>query len=427
MTLTCDTVIIGAGFAGLAAARSLVAAGQTVIILEASDRAGGRVWAKPLPPHDMMLDWGAEWVIPHLHPKVMADVTRLNLTANDGVTPARTRWVTGATSLYGSLHDIKQQRPGFAAALKAIEAEASLRPATVNSEGDLRTYFIRHTQHAEDAVLLELAVFPLTGADPSQTAVRMLWDEISVHDGSIDETLDGDTHRFLEGVGQIGPALARQLGDCVKFNMPARRIVNTGDGVDVHAGDATHHARACILAAPLRTIGDIDIVPKLPELLAQTAQHSNAGRVAKIWARVSSTTPPDTILHATSPLRYAYARAVSDGQWMLCAQYLAAGTAPVSHAEVRSLFAATWPGTTVTALDIADWPSLPLAQGSWHSSRAGYAAACQQFLEPHGNIHFAGGDIASRWAGWMEGALLSGEAAAQAVLEHAKPRRPKSS
>ncbi len=418
MTGVFDTIIVGAGFAGLAAARHLVSAGMNVLVLEASDRAGGRVWARPLTQNSVVLDWGAEWVIPHLHPAVMAEAARLHLTADHGTTAARTRWDTGSTVVFGSYHDLKTARQAFAAALVAIEEEASARPAAIDDEGSLRDYFNRHAQDAEVAALLECAVFPLTGAEPAHVAVRMLWDEISVHNGSIDETLDGNTHRFLEGVGQIGPAMAKALGERIIHNARVQSIADSGGEVEIRGAGQTWRAKTCIMAVPLRTLQSISFSPALSTQDLQTARMSNAGRVAKVWLHVKSTEPPDTILHATSALRYTYARAVTEGEWMLCGQYLADEDTPALRDNILALFDNMLPGIDILAMDVADWPSLPLAQASWHSGRAGFAAAVEHFHSPHGNIYFAGGDIARRWAGWMEGALLSGREAAEAVLSH---------
>src|SRR5471032_3015879 len=58
-----DLCVIGAGFAGLAAARQLVRAGHSVAVLEARDRVGGRVHSK-LTPDGLRLDVGGTWVGP---------------------------------------------------------------------------------------------------------------------------------------------------------------------------------------------------------------------------------------------------------------------------------------------------------------------------------------------------------------------------
>ena len=48
MNAEADVVVVGAGLAGLTAARDLAAAGRSVIVLEARDRVGGRVLGRPI-------------------------------------------------------------------------------------------------------------------------------------------------------------------------------------------------------------------------------------------------------------------------------------------------------------------------------------------------------------------------------------------
>src|SRR5262245_61909506 len=59
---TCDTLVLGAGAAGLAAAARLAEAGQSVLVLEARDRVGGRVWTQPAAGLDLPLELGAEFI-----------------------------------------------------------------------------------------------------------------------------------------------------------------------------------------------------------------------------------------------------------------------------------------------------------------------------------------------------------------------------
>jgi len=61
--LHADVGIVGAGLAGLMAARQLVAAGVSVYVLEARDRVGGRTWTRPA-SDGTLIDLGGQWIGP---------------------------------------------------------------------------------------------------------------------------------------------------------------------------------------------------------------------------------------------------------------------------------------------------------------------------------------------------------------------------
>src|SRR5689334_18037140 len=61
--LAADFVVVGAGYAGLTAALRLTQAGRSVVVLEARDRVGGRVYTQTL-PDGSWLDFGGTWFGP---------------------------------------------------------------------------------------------------------------------------------------------------------------------------------------------------------------------------------------------------------------------------------------------------------------------------------------------------------------------------
>ena len=85
--IDADVCVIGAGFAGLTAARELARAGKSVVVLEARDRVGGRVWTEPL-PGGAPVDRGGAWLGPQ-HDAAFA------LAAEVGISTYKT-WVKGA-------------------------------------------------------------------------------------------------------------------------------------------------------------------------------------------------------------------------------------------------------------------------------------------------------------------------------------------
>ncbi len=80
-----DVIIIGAGLAGLVAARDLRAGGLSVRVLEARDRVGGRVWTDPLPGAGTDVELGAEWFSPGPHAAVAAELARYGLSPAEAV------------------------------------------------------------------------------------------------------------------------------------------------------------------------------------------------------------------------------------------------------------------------------------------------------------------------------------------------------
>jgi monoamine oxidase len=78
MTERFDVVVAGAGFAGLRAARDLVEAGRSVLLLEARERAGGRTWTRPFAGSGPMVEIGGSWFAP-AHAAVVAELARYGL------------------------------------------------------------------------------------------------------------------------------------------------------------------------------------------------------------------------------------------------------------------------------------------------------------------------------------------------------------
>ena len=74
-----ETVVIGAGLAGLCAARDLLKAGRQVVLVEARDRVGGRTYSAPFEAAGLTVDLGAEWVDPDQHQAMMQELARYEI------------------------------------------------------------------------------------------------------------------------------------------------------------------------------------------------------------------------------------------------------------------------------------------------------------------------------------------------------------
>jgi monoamine oxidase len=417
---TFDVIVVGAGLAGLTVANICYAAGLNVLVLEASDRSCGRVWTKSLPSHPTPVDWGAEWIIPNLHNEVMAIVASAGMTVSPENPARKVRWITRKKTYHGSYASLKLSNPNFAKALRKIEADAQEwsngRRQSTSVETSLQNYFHAIAANEDTADLLEAAVFPLTGADPAQVATRMLWDEIIFHDSSVDDTLDANAYRIEEGCGTLAKTLTKTLQSSILYNSPVSKITSQGDGFNIECGQHLFQTRQCVIAVPLSAFQGIELGSVIPSEMIETARMANAGRVAKTWAHVDATEPPPDVLHVDGALRYGYARQLNNGQWLVCGQILSNGHQTITAEGAAALIVKAWPKIVVRSIEVLDWPQHIWARASWHSSRAGWSGDMGKFHTSMGKLHFAGGDIAKRWAGWMEGAILSGREIGQRIV-----------
>ena len=267
-----------------------------------------------------------------------------------------------------------------------------------------------------DAALVNAALFPLTGANPTDLGLAAILDEIRFHGGSVAETIDpAQISRLEGGTGEIAKRIAAELpAGTIRFGAKVESVVDNGSSVTVSGGFGHIVARKTILALPLNVLKHIDFSPVLPSSISALISQGHAGRTAKFWALATGDSMPEECLITGHPFSLTYAKPVKAGQFLICAQALIDDVKDTSETSLKALFAGLYPNHTITDVAMHDWASDPLALGSWHSARPGQSAAMALMRHPFGNLVFCGGDFSDPWSGWIEGAVLSGAKAAQA-------------
>jgi monoamine oxidase len=290
-----DVCVVGAGYAGLTTARRLSQGGRSVVVLEARDRVGGRIWTQRL-ADGSPVDRGGAWFAPyHDRAFVLADEV--------GVSTYKT-WVKGAHLLVDG--DRTRRYTGLipkisplavvtiALAQSKIDRMAKKIPidapwtAKRAAEWDQRTVasFIEHsgirTKIGRD--LFEMAVRGLFTGDLNDVSFLHLLFLVRAHQ-SINNlfSIEGGAQENLVdgGAGSIAQKVAAELGDGLRLNAPVRSITQRADHVVVEASDLTVSARHVVVTVPPALALEIAFDPVLPDDRLTLYRNAVAGPESK--------------------------------------------------------------------------------------------------------------------------------------------------
>jgi monoamine oxidase len=93
--MDADVVVLGAGFAGVAAARDLSAMGRRVVVLEARDRIGGRTWYREMPGTGVSVEYGGMFFSRATQPHLAAEIERYGLAVSTSPDAMTVAWIRG--------------------------------------------------------------------------------------------------------------------------------------------------------------------------------------------------------------------------------------------------------------------------------------------------------------------------------------------
>ncbi len=257
------------------------------------------------------------------------------------------------------------------------------------------------------------------GASPAEGAVTDMLLSIAGH-GGLTGLLTCLSHGPADGWSGLAEALAGASGVELRLAAEVRSIADADGRVTCTlASGETVTARAAIVAVPINCLPAIAFDPPLPPRTAEAAG-ANAGTAVKVVLLARGVQPHGLAVgHAPHlPLHWWYVDDEVDGLVRITGfGWRVDGFDPSDPAHVARALAGYLPEAELVEHATHDWVADPHSRGTWLTAPAGDPGrvSADRFA-PHGQIAFAGSDVALEHAGWFEGALVSGAAAARHVV-----------
>ncbi|PZW48357.1 monoamine oxidase [Humitalea rosea] len=403
-----DVLVIGAGAAGIAAARAIRDAGRSVLVLEARDRVGGRAWTRDTPwgPWDAGATWLHSGATNPLTP--LARGLGIPLADHDSLGEDVT-FIGGRRADASETAALAAARARFHRAIVRAEPRGQSVAEVVPREGDWAA-----TVAAWEGEVISAA--PLAALDLEDFAATLL-----------------DAPNLLP-VGGVGALLARLAeGLPIRLGCPVLGLDWSGPGVVARTAAGAVAARAAIVTLPTPLLADFAFSPPLPEAQGRAAADLPLGLLTKVLLPAAGADRLDV------PPFSGVDRQVAPGETLVTfilwphglpqawgflggpvARALPAeGVVALMRAEIALRFGARgeaafdWPQAIVS-----DWGDDPWARGAYSHARPGAAAARPRLAAPlaGGRLSLAGEACHTSLAGTVGGAWESGRAAARQAL-----------
>jgi monoamine oxidase len=442
-----DVCVVGGGFAGLTAALRLKQAGQSVALLEARDRLGGRTYTVTR-DDGSWIDKGGAWVGP-TQDRIYALMNEFNVAAfkqyTDGeylmvIDGKQSRyrgtipWSIGpwaSLNLGAGFYGINQLCKSI-----PLDAPWEAKNAAKWDRMTLAQWLDRNVKSKAAHDLLETAVSGCYTSAPTEVSMLFVLYQMASGGGPT-FVLGGkgasQDARIVGGMGAIYRPMAAELGDAIQLSQPVRSITQDADGITVRSERDSIWARRVIVAVPLAIASQIVYEPMLPTDRAFLQQRMPGGAVVKVsivydepfWRAdglCGQSAAPGTLAQVTID-----ACTDTGTPGILCViiegptarEYDRLDEATRRQAVLDTLvrrFGAK-AGKPVEYVE-QNWSREPYSGGGMlsHAPPGVLTEFGHALRAPCGRIHWAGTESSAKMCGWVDGAIRSGERAATEVM-----------
>ncbi|MGH2494115.1 MAG: flavin monoamine oxidase family protein [Ktedonobacteraceae bacterium] len=442
-----DVVVVGAGFAGLSAARSLAEAGVDVVVLEARDRVGGRSYTRPA-SDGTPIDLGGQWIGP-TQDRLAALAEAVGVatfpTYNEGKNieyqHGQRMTYEGAISTVDPLVTMETVETILDLNIMANEVPLDAPwNAPSAMEWDAQTVANWMNQHiASEQVrnLFTLGVQAVFSVEPQD--LSFLHFLFYIHSGgNLNQLLSvargAQERRFHSGSQSIANKVAQELGERVILNVPVHTISQDTTGVRVEGDNVMVSAQRAIVAIAPTLAGRLRYRPALSGYRDQLTQRMPMGTIIKVhclyetpfWREEGfsgQATSFDGIVRVT------FDNSPESGKPGVLMGFIEGNEARIwgrrtleeRSAAVLTCLARYFGEKAAYPYEYIEqnWADEEYTRGCYAGIMVpgGWTSYGEALRAPIGRLHWAGTETATVWNGYLDGAIQSGQRAAAEVLD----------
>ncbi|MHA8087696.1 flavin monoamine oxidase family protein [Aquirufa sp. Wall-65K1] len=445
--INTEILIVGAGYAGIAAAKKLHAAGKDFIILEARDRIGGRTLTENL-TSGPSVDMGAKWVGPTQHlvwEWIKESQTETYETYDQGKNLLKFKdKISSYTGTIPKIDPISLIDLGMAIhRMNKLSEQISISEPWNHPKAKeydamtLATWMDKHIWTAKAKHLFEIGIQTVFAVEASE--ISLLFALFYFKSGDNMDTLisikNGAQQSILKGGTQgLVKKIAAPWMKKIQLNEPLLKLVQHETGIVATSANLRITANKCILSIPPVLINSIVFDPPLLQQKAQLYQRMPMGAAMKVYLIYPS--PfwrgmgySGQIVSDEYPLKVTFDVGHTDSDHGVLLVFVEGNDArnfieleeDVRRKMILERVVKIFGHQAVQPLQYVDkcWTEEVYSRGCY-TGLMGPNTLTQfghQIRAPFKHVHFAGTETAEKWNGYLDGAISSGYRAASEVLE----------